>query len=68
MNIRFWGARGSIPTPLKSDEFQAKVLKILREADGQDLSTREARLQFFQSLPPLQQRVIGGNSTSSCQR
>ena len=63
MNIRFWGARGSLPTPLTSEGFKAKALNILRDANGQDLSTKEARLRFFQSLEPLQKRLIGGNTS-----
>ncbi len=35
MKIRFWGVRGSIPTPLSADEVRGKLLAVLEKA-GQD--------------------------------
>jgi len=63
MKIRFWGVRGSLPTPPSADHFRQKVLELLRRVQGIDISDREKQKQFLDSLPVLKRQFIGGNTS-----
>ncbi|HNT74959.1 MAG TPA: tetratricopeptide repeat protein [Anaerolineae bacterium] len=63
MKIRFWGTRGSIPTPLKPYEVANKIYEaILRLPPELDTSDPKAVKSFVASLPPLLQGTAGGNT------
>ena len=47
MKIRFWGTRGSLPTPLNAPAIKAKVRQALQLAQGQDLSDETALDRFL---------------------
>ena len=42
MKVRFWGVRGSIPTPAASEEIEEKIVQAMLGADGVDLSDETA--------------------------
>ena len=65
MYLRFYGARGSIPTPMTTEEYGRKLRTILSEAakTGADLSTEESREAFIQSLPFDLRATYGGNTS-----
>ena len=39
MLVRFWGTRGSLPSPLNATDVRSKIRRALLEAHGEDLST-----------------------------
>ena len=42
MKIKFWGTRGSIPTPISPTAIEGKIRQALRGAVGIDLSSKAA--------------------------
>ena len=64
MLIRFWGSRGSIPSPLNYVQVQAKVREALLAARGHRLDTPEAVDAFIANeLPFSVAGTYGGNSS-----
>ncbi len=64
MEIRLWGVRGSLPTPMDSGEYRNRVLRVLEAAKQEWQSSPEADSQeVFGHLPPDLQKIIGGEST-----
>jgi len=63
MYIKFWGTRGSIPTPLSSDELKHKIQQALAGAAGLDLSDTTVVEQYLDRLPLPVGGTIGGNTT-----
>lgn len=63
MRIKFWGVRGSIPTPLSTDQLREKLFRALSGAAGLDLSDPGAVHAYLASLPPAVSGVVGGNTT-----
>ena len=43
MKIKFWGVRGSIPTPLSSSDVYDKITNALNLATAGDLRTEETK-------------------------
>jgi phosphoribosyl 1,2-cyclic phosphodiesterase len=64
MKIKFWGVRGSIPTPLQSETIQEKLKKALTLASPADISSEESIDSFLNSLPFSIKGTYGGNTTS----
>ena len=63
MYVRFWGVRGSIPTPLSSTQIQSKIAAAVQRISPEDLLTPETRESFIASLPPDIMGTVGGNTT-----
>lgn len=63
MKVRFWGARGSIPTPMSEAELQEKIKTALLGAVGVDLTDREAVDRYVERLPPAVCSTAGGNTS-----
>mgnify|MGYP002152784689 CR=1 FL=1 len=63
MKITLWGVRGSVPTPLTTDEYQEKLKRILAQANGVDLSDEDKIDAFLQAAPREDRCVVGGNTT-----
>ncbi|MCC5813657.1 MAG: MBL fold metallo-hydrolase [Leptospira sp.] len=65
MEIKFYGVRGSCPTPITREEYQSKLIEILDESkkiileEGIDCSSKE----IFNRLPDHLKQNIGGNTT-----
>ncbi|MBN1887989.1 MAG: tetratricopeptide repeat protein [Thermoflexales bacterium] len=62
MRIKFWGARGSIPSPLRPEYVEEKICQAilgLPDIDPQDV---EAVRAYVGSLPPLVRGTAGGNT------
>ncbi len=64
MKIRFWGVRGSIPTPLTPEEIRRKISAVVERITTQDLVSPEAKERFLAHLPPYLFGTTGGNTTS----
>ncbi|MGE0432739.1 MAG: MBL fold metallo-hydrolase [Planctomycetota bacterium] len=62
MKATFWGVRGSLPTPLTTNDYHRKLARILAAARGADLTTPAAIGMFCEALPPELRRVVGGNT------
>jgi phosphoribosyl 1,2-cyclic phosphodiesterase len=63
MRVKFWGARGSIPTPMSEHELQDKIKSALINAVGIDLTDREAIDRYVERLPPFVCSTAGGNTS-----
>lgn len=63
MKVRFWGVRGSIPTPTSNEEIEFKIVEALRGAGDVDLSDEAAVRAYVQSLPVHRRGCWGGNTT-----
>lgn len=62
MNIRFWGVRGSIPTPTTPTRIKSKISAILEQVTPEDIASAESREKFLAGLPPWLFGTVGGNS------
>jgi len=63
VRVKFWGVRGSIPTPLSTEQLQEKLFHALTAAKGLNTSDPAEVRAFIASLPPAVQGVVGGNTT-----
>lgn len=63
MRVRFWGVRGSVPSPVLGEEIEEKLVRALRGAQGVDLADDAAVRDYVQSLPVHLRRTWGGNTT-----
>lgn len=62
MKVKFWGTRGSIPTPISPAAIEDKIRQALRGAAGLDLSSEEAIERYLQRLPETVRYTVGGNT------
>lgn len=63
MKIKFWGVRGSIPTPLKPSQLQSKLAAVIQRIQPSDVVSQEARLKFLSNIPSYLYDTPGGNTT-----
>ena len=63
MKVRFWGVRGSIPTPLTSEQLKSRIAAVVSRVRPEDLRSPESREAFLAGLPPYLFGVVGGNTT-----
>ncbi len=63
MKMRFWGVRGSIPTPLTPEELQRKISAVVERITAEDTKSSAAKERFLASLPPAIFGSVGGNTT-----
>ena len=62
MRIRFWGVRGSIPSPLLPSQISSKISAIMERLGPSDLKNPESRERFLANLPPWLLSTVGGNT------
>jgi len=62
MKIRFWGARGSLPTPLTPARLRSKISSIVQRITPADLESQESRELFLAKLPDYLFSTVGGNT------
>ncbi|GAB1454985.1 MAG: MBL fold metallo-hydrolase [Spirochaetia bacterium] len=62
MKIRFWGARGSLPTPLTPAKLRSKISSIIQRIAPSDLESQESRELFLAHLPSYLFSTMGGNT------
>ncbi len=62
MRLKFWGVRGSIPSPLRPEEIEEKILNALLGAVEVDLSDPAAVREYLSRLPFHRRGTIGGNT------
>ncbi|MBN2738050.1 MAG: MBL fold metallo-hydrolase [Spirochaetales bacterium] len=63
MNIKFWGVRGSIPTPLTQELIKNKISAVINRVRPEDLESPLTRESFLSKLPPELFGTIGGNTS-----
>jgi len=63
MKIRFWGVRGSVPTPLMPSKVKSKVSATIQRIGSKDLESQESRELFLASLPDNIFSTVGGNTS-----
>jgi len=63
MRIRFWGVRGSLPSPQLPSQIKSKISAIVERLTPNDLETPECRERFLANLPPWLFGTVGGNTS-----
>ena len=63
MDITFWGARGSIPSPLSPAALEQKIAHVLVEADGRKFRNEAEAKTFLNTLAPLDRGTASGNTS-----
>ncbi len=63
MLIHFWGVRGSLPTPLSSQQVQSKIMAAVQRISSDDIKDEESRARFVASLPSWIFGTAGGNTS-----
>ena len=62
MIVRFWGVRGSSPTPLAPEELRNKIAAAVQRIKPADLKNSDSRQRFLSGLPPEIFGTAGGNT------
>lgn len=62
MKLKFWGVRGSIPSPLSSQKLMSKIQAIIQQISVTDLQSMDSREKFVSHLPKWLTSTVGGNS------
>src|SRR5512142_3166826 len=62
MKVKFWGTRGSIPTPVSSAVIEDKIRQVLHGVVGLDLSSDAAIDRYIERLPAAVRGTVGGNT------
>jgi phosphoribosyl 1,2-cyclic phosphodiesterase len=62
MRVRFWGVRGSLPSPLSSAQIKSKISAILERIGPDDIRNSESRERFLAALPPWLFGTVGSNT------
>lgn len=62
MYVKFWGTRGSIPTPLSASTIKDKIRQALEGAAGLDLTNETVLERYIDRLPMTIQGTLGGNT------
>ncbi len=63
MRVKFWGVRGSIPTPLTPEQLRSRIAAVVARIRPSDLESLERREAFLAGLPPYVFGTVGGNTT-----
>ncbi len=62
MKVRFWGVRGSIPTPVTPQQIQNKISAVIQRITAKDIESPDAKEKFISNLPDWLYGTVGGNS------
>lgn len=62
MYIRFWGVRGSYPTPMTPEKLKGKISAVVQRIKPEDLKSSETRELFLSKLPEWLFGTPGGNT------
>ena len=63
MFIKFWGVRGSIPTPITPGQLESKMAAVIQRIKPEDLENERTRERFLANLPESLLNTVGGNTT-----
>ncbi len=62
MKLKFWGVRGSVPTPLMPARLRSKVSSVVERLGKKDIERGDARELFLAGLPDYLFSTVGGNT------
>jgi len=62
MIVKFWGVRGSVPTPLDAKQLKEKIVWALRGASDRDIMDERAAEDYVERLPHHIKGTYGGNT------
>lgn len=62
MYVKFWGTRGSIPTPVSAETIKQKIRQALEGAVGLDLANEAVLNRYLERLPLTVRGTAGGNT------
>ena len=62
MIVRFWGVRGSIPSPISPEAVRGKIASVIQRIRPEHLESPSSRQRFLADLPPWLFGTYGGNS------
>lgn len=62
MQVKFWGVRGSVPSPIGPRALEKKMVDVLVAASDADTSTPEAAKAFLKDVPGFRASTVGGNT------
>ncbi|MBN2282023.1 MAG: MBL fold metallo-hydrolase [Candidatus Marinimicrobia bacterium] len=62
MDIKFWGVRGSIPTPITTEQIKEKLIYLAERKPDRQLNNSEELKKFLETVSPLDFGSIGGNT------
>jgi len=63
VRVKFWGVRGSIPTPMSTEQLNDRLFHALSGAAGVNLGNPADVQAYIAGLPPNVRAVVGGNTT-----
>jgi len=66
MIVRFWGVRGSSPTPLTPGELQNKISAVVQRIRPSHLLNSDTRQQFLSIIIPLENITCNNLSIHRC--
>ncbi|GHV71628.1 MBL fold hydrolase [Spirochaetia bacterium] len=62
MIVRFWGVRGSLPTPDTPTLMKSNLAAILDRVTPEDIKSPASKKKFLKALPPFLTNIVGGNT------
>jgi len=62
MKVKFWGVRGSLPTPLTPQQVQSKIMAVIQRITADDVADQESKAKFISNLPDWIFGTAGGNT------
>jgi phosphoribosyl 1,2-cyclic phosphodiesterase len=63
MIVRFWGVRGSVPTPMGAQQLKEKIMWALKGASDRDIMDERAVEHYVEGLPRHMKETYGGNTS-----
>lgn len=63
MRVKFWGVRGSLPSPITPAQVQRKIEAVVQRITEKDVINQDSREKFLASLPNWLFGTIGGNTS-----
>ena len=63
MKVNFWGVRGSIPTPLTTEQIKLKIQAVVQRISLNDIKSQDSRQKFIENLPEWINGTVGGNTS-----
>jgi phosphoribosyl 1,2-cyclic phosphodiesterase len=63
MKVKFWGVRGSLPSPITPEQVRSKIAAVVQRARPEDLADAASRERFLADLPAYLFGTVGGNTT-----
>lgn len=63
MYVKFWGVRGSIPSPLSTTQIQNRIAAVVQRITAKDIVSQSSKEKFLASLPDWIFGTVGGNTS-----